>query len=439
MKSWFIRGALALAIAPVVLGAQSATAANARPISIDDAVRLAVQNSPTTVFSRNTERSSEAAIKFAKAQFLPSLALTYSANNQGGTQFVQGVPVPVSGLPWTYSRGINTNLTVFDGGTHWYNYKAAGATLDAAVASDISARYSLVFSVKVQYFAILAAREQESAANRSLEEAQQALQVAAAKMLAGAATRADSLTAALSVGNAQLAILNAQNLLLNANAALTRLVASPVMVTATATDTADVGHIDVDEGSLTKMALEGPTVRAAAATFVASHALHKASTGTYYPSITANASYGQNPKATQGYLFGGGPTTTSTRFGIAAGYTIFNNYTREQTLILARIAEDNAEASLRDAKFLAQQNLTTYLVNYNTALQTITLQQLQIQSATENLRVQQQRYNIGTALQVDVTTAQAALDLARFNLISARLNARTAKANIEALIGRDLK
>ena len=53
--------------------------------------------------------------------------------------------------------------------------------------------------------------------------------------------------------------------------------------------------------------------------------------------------------------------------------------------------------------------------------------------------MQTQRYNIGTALQVDVTTAQAALDQARFQLIQARLNARTAKANIEALIGHDLK
>ncbi len=438
MKSWYIRGAFALAFVPALVLAQSGTD-NARPISIDDAVKLAVQNSPTTVISRNSERSSEAAINFAKAQFLPSLALSYSATNQGGTQFIQGTPVPISGLPWTYSRGISTNLTVFDGGAHWYNYKAAGANLDAAVASDVSARYNVALSVKIQYFAILAAREQQAAANRSLEEARQQLQVASAKMAAGAATRADSLTAALQVGNAQLSILNAQNTLLNANASLTRLVASPVMVTAMASDTSDIGRLDVDEGSLTKMALEGPTVRAATASYLASQAAHKSSTTGYYPSITANANYGQNPKATQGFLFGGGPTSTSTRFGISASYNIFNNYSREQNLIIARINEDNAQANLRDAKFVAQQNLTQYLVNYNTAQQTITLQLLQIQSATENLRVQTQRYNLGTALQVDVTTAQAALDLARANLIQARLNARQAKANIEALIGRDLK
>src|ERR1019366_1159470 len=297
MKSWFIRGALALAIVPALAAAQTG-ADNARPITIDDAVRLAVQYWPATVASRNSERSGEAGVKFARSQFLPSLTATYSANNQGGTQFIQGVPVPISGLPWTYQRGLSAGVTVFDGGRNWYNYKAAGATLDAAVASDVSQRYAVALSVKVQYYAILAAREQESAARRQLEEAQQSLQVASAKMQAGAATRADSLTAALSVGTAQLAILNAQNLLLNANAALTRLVASPVMVTAVAADTSDIGRMDVDEGSLTKMALEGPAVRSAAALFAASHATHQAATTPYIPSVTASGRYGQNPKAT---------------------------------------------------------------------------------------------------------------------------------------------
>ena len=438
MKSWFIRSALTVLIVPALAAAQQG-ADNPRPISVDDAVRLAVQNSPVTVAARNSELSGEAAVRFAKFQFLPSLSLNYSASNQGGTQFIQGVPVPLSGLPWSYTRSISSNITVFDGGAHWYNYKSAGATLDAAEANDVSQRYSVALNVKTQYFAILAAREQEAAARRQLEEAQQSLQVAAAKMIAGAATRADSLTAALAVGTARLAIITAQNLLVNGDAALTRLIASPVMVTAIADDTLDIGHIDIDEGALTKMALEGPAVRAATASYQATTAVHKAATTPYMPSITASGSYGQNPKGTQGYDFGGGPTTTSTSLRITASYTIFNNYSREQTLIQARLAEDNAQASLRDAKFAAQQNLTQFLVNYQTAQQTIALQLLQIQSATENLRVQTQRYNIGTALQVDVTTAQAALDQARFNLISARLSARTAKANIEALIGRDIK
>ena len=288
MKSWFIRSALALVIAPTLVAAQQG-ADNPRPIGLDDAVRLAVQNSPLTVASRNGELSGVAGVKYAKAQFLPSLSVNYSASNQGGTQFIQGVPVGISGLPWTYSRNISSSLTIFDGGTHWYNYKAAGATLDAAEATDVSQRYAVALNVKTEYFAILAAREQASAAQRQLEEAQQALQVSAAKMVAGAATRADSLTAALGVGTAQLAIITAQNLLLNANASLTRLIASPVMVTAVAADTADIAPMDVDEGALTKMALEGPAVKTAVANYMVSRALHKAAVGTYLPQISANA------------------------------------------------------------------------------------------------------------------------------------------------------
>ena len=60
-------------------------------------------------------------------------------------------------------------------------------------------------------------------------------------------------------------------------------------------------------------------------------------------------------------------------------------------------------------------------------------------SGLENLRVITQQYNLGTKQLLDVLTAQASLDLARSNLIAARLSARVAKANIEALIGRDLK
>ena len=173
MKSRFIR-ALALAIVPALAAAQQG-ANNPREITVDDAVRLAVQNSPITVASRNGERSGEAGVTFAKSQFLPSLSLGYAASNQGGTQFIQGVPVPLSGLPWSYSRSVSTSMTIFDGGAHWYNYKAAGATLDAAVANDVSQRYGVALNVKTQYFAVLAAREQEAAARRQLEEAQQAL------------------------------------------------------------------------------------------------------------------------------------------------------------------------------------------------------------------------------------------------------------------------
>jgi outer membrane protein len=433
-------GAVALgivALAPSIACAQGN--AGARPISLEEAVRLAQQNSPLTVQARNANRTSESAVRASLAQFLPTASFSYSGNQAGGTQFVQGTPVPTSGLPWSYSRSVSSNLTLYDGGQRNYNYRAAQANMESAGANEVAQRYSVALTVKTQYFNVLAANEQMAASKQLLEQAQQQLNVASAKMKAGVATLADSLTSAIAVGNAKLSILTAENSLRNANAALTRLVASPVMVTATLADTMDTGKVDLDEAQLLAMVSDGPSVRQSTQALEAARAQHKAATTPYMPTLALNASYGQNPKQSQNFNFGGGPTATSTRFGLSLNYTIFNNYTREQSLLVARVNAENAEANLRDAKALVVQNLTTFLSNYRTAQSTIELQLLTIQSAREALRVVQQRYNLGTSSLLEVLQAETTLDNARAQLINARVNARIAKANIEALIGRDLK
>ena len=433
-------GAVALgvvALAPSIACAQGN--AGARPISLEEAVRLAQQNSPLTVQARNANRTSESAVRASLAQFLPTASFSYSGNQAGGTQFVQGTPVPTTGLPWSYSRSVSSNLTLYDGGQRNYNYRAAQANMESAGANEVAQRYSVALTVKTQYFNVLAANEQMAASKQLLEQAQQQLNVASAKMKAGVATLADSLTSAIAVGNAKLSILTAENSLRNANAALTRLVASPVMVTATLADTMDTGKVDLDEAQLLAMVSDGPSVRQSTQALEAARAQHKAATTPYMPTLALNASYGQNPKQSQNFNFGGGPTATSTRFGLSLNYTIFNNYTREQSLLVARVNAENAEANLRDAKALVVQNLTTFLSNYRTAQSTIELQLLTIQSAREALRVVQQRYNLGTSSLLEVLQAETTLDNARAQLINARVNARIAKANIEALIGRDLK
>ena len=433
-------GAFALgvvALVPSVAHAQGS--AGARPISLEEAVRLAQQNSPLTVQARNANRTSESAVRASLAQFLPTASFSYTGNQAGGTQFVQGTPVPTTGLPWSYSRSVSSNLTVYDGGQRNFNLRAAQANLESASANEVAQRYSVALTVKTQYFNVLAANEQLAAAKQLLEQAQQQLTVASAKMKAGVATRADSLTSAIAVGNAKLSILTAENALRNANAALTRLVASPVMVTATLADTMDTGKVELDEAQLLAMVADGPSVRQSTQALEAARAQHRAATTPYMPTLSLNASYGQNPKQSQNFNFGGGPTATSTRFGLSVSYTIFNNYTREQALMVARVNAENAEANLRDARALVVQNLTTFLSNYRTAQSTIDLQLLTIQSAQEALRVVQQRYNLGTSSLLEVLQAETTLDNARAQLITARVNARIAKANIEALIGRDLK
>ena len=64
--------------------------------------------------------------------------------------------------------------------------------------------------------------------------------------------------------------------------------------------------------------------------------------------------------------------------------------------------------------------------------------QINVRASEEALRVNQQRYALGAGTLLDVLTSQSNLIVARQQLIQTRLDYRNARAQIEALIGRDL-
>lgn len=429
-----------LLLAPAALLAQAG--GEARTITLDEAIRLGQLNQPSAIQARNALRTGESSVRSQLLGFLPSLSVSQSANQRGGTTLVQGVPLPFSGNPWSYGRSLGIGQVVlFDGFQRWNNYRAAQANLGASETNVVTQQYAVALNVKTAYYTILTSREQEAAAQRQLQQAQQQLNVATAKINAGSATRTDSLSAAIAIGNARQAILSAQNNTRNAEAQLTRFVATTYTVTAMPADTGDVSPLGVDEASLMRMAIEGPSVRQATAQVTAAQATARAARSPYMPRLTVSGSYGQTLPTSKTFELNGGPgpNTTSSSLNFGLSYTLFDNYSRESQIVSSRVGLENAEANLRDAKFLAQQNLTQQLNNFQTAMMSIELNKLQIASAEENLRVIEQQYNLGTKQVLDLLTAQTSLDNARMSLIQSRQSARIAKANVEALIGKDLK
>ena len=130
------------------------------------------------------------------------------------------------------------------------------------------------------------------------------------------------------------------------------------------------------------------------------------------------------------------PYTRGVSFNI--NYPIFNRFTRENAVAAAQINYENAQAQAKDARLGAQQNVITYIATIRNAEETMRIQQIAVRASEEDLRVQQQRYNLGASTLLDVLNSQTALVTARQSLITARTNYRNARAQIEAVIGRDL-
>ncbi len=438
MNRLALLAAVSLGVAPAALRAQEAVDTAATPISLDDAIRLAQRNAPSTTQARGSIRTSEASVKQSYAAFLPSISLSAGTSNQRGDRFdTQGNLVPFTGNPTNYSTGLNGSLQLFDGGRRFYEIGRAKADVNAAEAGETAQRYQVALQVKQQYYNILAARESESAANAQIEQTTQQLRAASIRLRAGAATLSDSLRSVVQLGNARLSLLSAQNNLQLANATLTRLVASPRPVTANPSDTLDQRVVIPDIAQLAILVEKAPAIEQAAAQLAAARAGVRSSKTAFFPTVNMNFSRGGSGLDPQ-FGLGDRRYAYNQTINFSLSFPLFNNLGREVNVARAEVAEDNAEVSLRDARFLARQTLVQSVGQMRTAQQQVDIQIGSVAAALEDLRVQQKRYELGATTLLDLLTSQTQLDQARTSLIRARYDYRVAKAQLEALIGRDL-
>jgi len=428
----------------VVARALSTAATDAAvPITLDEAVRRARSNAPAAIQARGSERANRAAVRSAYGALLPNVNLsfgggrTFSDPNSRTFTNANGENV-TRAEGWTYSNGLSLNMTLFDGGQSLYDIQIARANVLASEASGVSQEFQVALDVSQQFYNALAARESEDAARTQLELAQQQMRYSSIRVRNGAATKSDSLRSLIQVGNAQLALLTAQTNLRAADAALTRIIGSDVTVTAAPADSTlpPLDSLALDTASLGRLAENGPAVRQAQSALDAARASRRAARAPYLPTITAG--YSRSGSGSARFGLGSDPYNYGGRLNFSLSYPLFNGFSRETNVVRADVAEDNAAAALRDARLAARQLLVQNVDLLRTAQQRVSVQQISVAAAREDLRVQQLRYTAGASTLLDVLTSQNQLSQAETALIQARFDARVARARLEALIGQQL-
>jgi outer membrane protein len=423
--------------APAILPAQVVDTA-ATPISLAEAIRMAQQNSLSSVQARGSIRTNEAVVKQSYAAFLPTFSVSANRQRQSGDRFdTQGNLVPFTGQPTNYSTGLQSSLQLFDGGRRFYDVKRAKADVDAAEAGELASRVNVALQVKQQYYNILAARESQSAAQAQIQQAQAQLNASSLRLRAGAATASDSLRSAVALGNARLAMLTAQNNLQIAIATLTRLVAADHRVTATPSDTVDQRIVIPDISELEPLVQKAPAIQQANAELNSAHQSVRSAKTAYLPTINMNfnrSGSGLDPQ----FGFGDKRDAYNHNLSFSLNFPLLNGLTREVNVARAIVAEDVAAVQLRDAQLGAHETLVQALGQMRNAQEQVQINTLSVAAATEDLRVQQRRYELGATTLLDLLTSQTQLDNARSALIRSRYDYRVAKAQLEALIGRDL-
>ncbi len=124
--------------------------------------------------------------------------------------------------------------------------------------------------------------------------------------------------------------------------------------------------------------------------------------------------------------------------GLGLSFPLFNRFQRELQISQRRSSHETAKAQTADARRLVAASLTTQLAALGAAEERITTTQANLDAARALVRVQLERYRIGS-LDIDLLSrAQETLNNAESEAVRARFDYVLAKAEIEAVIGRTL-
>ena len=430
MRAWIHILLFSCSAASLAAQQPDSTAAAIPQIALADAIRRALDVQPAMVQAVGATRNAYAARRSAYGTFLPTVTIGGSASlsSQSRVDLNGGSIPPV----WNYGSNLAASVDLFTGLRRVWNLRAASADVGAAEAGGVTQRFQVTLLASQAFYNAIATEELVRVAEAQVTRAESQLDVSVRKLNAGSATRSDSLRAAVDLGNARIALLQAQANLATAQANLGRQIGADQPVRAI--PDSQLPPLP-DTAAMRSAALESaPSVQQADAQARAARANVLVNRTQYVPSL--RVSYGMNRRDT---LFANtlvGNPTHSWQFSLS--WTVFNGFTREQSQVSASVQRDIAEAQAADTRRAVNAQLTQQIAALETAFAQVEIAAVNVDAANEDLRVQQERYNVGAGTFLDLLTSQANLTQIQTNLVQARFNYLIARAQLEALLGRSL-
>ncbi|NNG16837.1 MAG: TolC family protein [Gemmatimonadales bacterium] len=411
-----------------------------RVVTLPEAIRLAQRVQPTVVQARGALAVAGSDVRSAYSAFLPSLSGSAGAGQSFFPQ-AQSRLDPQTGelISGTNSNksvnfGVNSSLILFDGFRREANIRSAKADRDASEASLINQEAQVALATSLEFFNALSSQQLVLAREAGIQRADEQFKIAVAKLRTGAATVSDSLRAVVTLNEARLQKLDAERQLATAEASLARLIGEPGRVSAVDDPSLYDTDLELDADALLDEAVDrSPRVRASDASVRAARAGVTVAKSGYWPTLSLSANTQLSGSQLDDY-----DLQRTSNINLGLNWNLFDRFSRERQVDQSAVLLDNAAATLADDRRLVAANLTSQLAALNTARVRIDVTKLSLEAAQADLRVQLERYRLGSITIVEVLTSQESLTRAEEAEVSARIDFLRAKAQIEAIIGRSL-
>ena len=444
-------------IRPVVLslliGLALPAMALAAPLTADEAVRIALQKSPTIRQAEANVLSARSGLWSAYSRVLPNVGADANRDGsftreQSGTQAFGSQTFGSTTFDserYSGGYGLSGQWNVLDP-SGIVGLSSARSGMKAANLSQQSTRADVRLETRRRFYDVVKAMHLSRVANQALRLARDDERRVRALFEVGSVSKSDLLQAQVRTSQSQLDSILAVHSVVVARLSLATQLGTPERELSEVDSTLTVTPAPVDVGSLLEEARrQRPDLKAAQADVRASELGLRSAHWARLPSVSVSGSY--TPKnVSSSKFFATSLRDTATVTGsetegiysgrVAVSLPIFDGFATDARVASARAsmvrARETRDALVRNLEAEVRQ----VVLEYQLAVEREALGRRTVESATENLNLVQQKYNVGSATILELIDAQVQLQRAQSNLVSALADIRVAEAALERVRGQ---
>ncbi|HOW08859.1 MAG TPA: TolC family protein [Bacteroidales bacterium] len=409
--------------------------------NLDDCIKTGLERNFSLLITRNNEAIAKNNYTLGNAGFLPSLDLSskYSGTlNDIRREMTDGTETTSNGENNTVTTaGLTANMTIFNGFNVVTSYKKLNELKQVGELNTQLSIENLVAEIISAYYNYIQQTELRNNLEYAVALSKERLRIDEDRYLLGSSSKLQVLQSRVYL-NADSSRLSRQlEVVRSAEIRLNELMAvEDLSQKFLASDTSVVVKPDLLYETLLEETLaKNTSIQIASKNKTISEYDYRIIASRSYPYLNASTGYTYSLNT-----YSSSQTdrqhTKGLNYGLTLGMNLFDGFNQRRSIRNAAIDINNKDLRLKEIEQGVRADLITLYSAYSNYLRLITLENQNLQTATENLEIAIDMYKLGSLSGLDLREVQKSLLDARESLFSVEYQAKLAEISLMMISGR---
>ncbi|MDX1672174.1 MAG: TolC family protein [Balneolaceae bacterium] len=416
----------------------SGNAAAQELMSLDEAVRIGLENNFSILIARNQSDIAANNNTLGNAGFFPTVSAqgTRTERIENTTFATLDTETSFTGAEsQSTNASANLNWTIFDG-TRMFITRDKLAELEHL--SDRQLRLSIetyIAGITGIYYDIIRRKKTLEVLRNTVEISEERVRIAETKRDLGSGSEFDLLQARSDLNADRAAVIRQETLLNDAKVALNQQLSREVDTSYLVADLIPLEGELVYEQLVRQALAENPGLAVARSDQRVTELEIKEIQRERYPEIDLNVGYSYSRNESGGGFFQFNETD-GLNYGITARINLFDGFDINRRAQNARIRLRNQQLAIEDQTNRIKAGLLSEYRSYQNSLRLVTLEEDNLDIAQQSMEIALERFKLGTISSIELREAQRTLIDAENRLIQARFEAKVAETELMRLSGK---